>query len=59
MTWWQSKNKKGNFEKVEIVRYNFTVTLLFNSIRVYLYSAFHNTNHGKAALHEIKFLQYI
>ncbi len=22
----------------------------FNSIQVYLYSAFHNTNHGKAAL---------
>ncbi len=29
------------------------------SIQVYLYSAFHDTNRCKAALQEIKFLQYI
>ncbi len=31
----------------------------FNSIQLYLYSAFHYTNHCKAALQEMKFLQYI
>ncbi len=31
----------------------------FNSIQVYLYSAFYDTNCCKAALQEIKFLQYI
>ncbi len=32
---------------------------IFNSIQVYLYSAFHDTNLCKAALQEIKFIQYI
>ncbi len=30
-----------------------------SSIQVYLYSAFYDTNRCKAALQEIKFLQYI
>uniref|UniRef100_A0A671LYF4 Ig-like domain-containing protein n=1 Tax=Sinocyclocheilus anshuiensis TaxID=1608454 RepID=A0A671LYF4_9TELE len=32
---------------------------LFNSIQVYLYSTFHDTNHCKATLQKIKFLQYL
>uniref|UniRef100_A0A9J8B5B7 PiggyBac transposable element-derived protein domain-containing protein n=1 Tax=Cyprinus carpio carpio TaxID=630221 RepID=A0A9J8B5B7_CYPCA len=31
----------------------------FNSIQVYLYSAFYDTNHYKATLQKIKFLQYL
>ena len=34
-------------------------SIQFNSIQVYLYSAFYDTNHYKATLQKIKFLQYL
>ncbi len=35
------------------------IIIILNSVQVYLYSAFHHTNHCKAALQENKFLQYV
>ena len=58
----------SRFTKIKKIMYktrnNFLISvktnsIQFNSIQVYLYSAFYDTNHYKATLQKIKFLQYL
>ena len=44
---------------IDIYMSGVALSVQFNSIQVYLYSAFNDTNHCKATLQKNKFLQYL